>query len=97
MSQPLLVVRWKNSEGLWKVCALVRVLWSMECDDGSLQLGLDTDGLASGIDVGGGERGGGEVRVAAAHGVGDEAGKDGCGAGNGRHFGGCVCRWVGGW
>ena len=45
-----------------------------------LQLGLDTDGLASGVNVGGGERGGGEVRVAAAHGVGggsaggDEAG-----------------------
>ena len=63
------------------------------CDGRSLQLGLDTNGLASGVNVGGGERGGGEVRVAAAHGVGggsaggDEAGEDGCGAGDGRHFG----------
>lgn len=64
-----------------------------ECDDVCLQLGLDTNGLASGVNVGGGERGGREVRVAAAHGVGggsaggDEAGEDGCGADDGRHFG----------
>ena len=57
-----------------------------------LQLGLDTNGLASGVNVGGGERSGGEVAVAAAHGVGggsaggDEAGEDGCGADDGRHF-----------
>ena len=63
------------------------------CDGVCLQLGLDTDGLASGIDVGGSERGSGEVRVAAAHGVGggsaggNEAGEDGCGADDGRHFG----------
>ena len=70
-----------------------------------LQLGLDTDGLASGINVGGGERGGGEVAVAAAHGVGggsaggDEAGEDGCGAGDGRHFerGLCELLVVVGW
>ena len=57
-----------------------------------LQLGLDTDGLASGVNVGGGERGGGEVAVLAAHGVGggsagdEEAGEDSDGLGDGRHF-----------
>lgn len=70
----------------------------MRCDacDKYLQLGLDTNGLASGINVGGGEGGSGEVGVAAAHGVGgggtcdDEAGEDGSGTCDGRHFGGCV-------
>jgi hypothetical protein len=58
----------------------------------SLQLGLDTNGFASGVKVGGSERGGGEVGVLAAHGVGggyaggDEASEEGCGAGDGRHF-----------
>lgn len=57
------------------------------------KLGLDTDGLASGVNIGGGERGSGEVAVLAAHSVGggsagsDEAGEDGCGADDGRHFG----------
>lgn len=67
------------------------------CDDGCLQLRLDTNGLASGVNVGGGERGSGEVAVAAAHSVGggsagsDEAGEDSCGADDGRHFERCVC------
>lgn len=67
-----------------------------------LQLGLDTDGLASGVNIGGGERGGGEVAVAAAHGVGggstggDEDGEDGCGADDGGHFV-WWCVWVVGW
>jgi hypothetical protein len=71
------------------------------CDGGCLQLGLDTNGLAGSINVGGGERGGGEVTVAAAHGVGggsaggDEAGEDGCGADDGRHFEMCVWLVVG--
>lgn len=61
-----------------------------------LQLRLDTNGLASGVKVGGGEGSSGEVAVLAAHGVGgggtgdDEAGEDGSGAGDGRHFCGCV-------
>lgn len=63
--------------------------------DRYLQLGLDTNGLASGINVGGGEGGSGEVGVVAAHGVGggstgdDEAGEDGSGADDGRHFWRC--------
>ena len=67
------------------------------CDNGCLQLGLDANGLASSVNVGGGERGSGEVAVAAAHGVGggsaggDEAGEDGSGADDGRHFERCVC------
>ena len=64
-----------------------------QCDGECLQLGLDTNSLASSVNVGGGERGSGEVAVLAAHGVGggsagsDEAGEDGCGADDGRHFG----------
>lgn len=58
-----------------------------------LQLGLgDTGGGGGGVHVGGGERGGGEVAVLAADGVGsggagdEEAGEDGDGLGDGRHF-----------
>jgi hypothetical protein len=76
-------------------------------DGGYLQLGLgDTSGGGGGVHVRGGERGGGEVAVLAAHGVGgggagdEEAGEDGDGLGDGRHFDvaccGCVCR-VGWW
>ena len=65
----------------------------------NLQLGLDTNGLASGINIGGGERSGGEVAVAVAHGVGggsagdEEAGEDSDGLGDGRHcdVGCCEC------
>jgi len=64
-----------------------------------LQLGLDTNGLASGINVGGSERGSGEVAVLAADGVGggntsgDETGEDGEGARDGRHFERCGLWW----
>jgi len=67
-----------------------------KCDGNRLQLGLDTNGFASGINVGGSERGSREVGVLAAHGVrggntgGSEAGEDGEGAGDGRHFDECV-------
>ena len=81
--------------------ALVEDSQRGKCDGGCLQLGLDTNGLASGVNVGGGERGSGEVAVAAAHGVGggsagsDKAGEDGSGADDGRHFERCV--YVGCW
>jgi hypothetical protein len=76
-----------------------------------LQLGLgDTGGRGGGVHVRGGERGGGEVAVLAAHGVGgggagdEEAGEDGDGLGDGGHFDvkscgcgcGCVCGVSGG-
>ena len=70
---------------------------AVTCDYECLQLRLDTDGFASGVNVGGGERGSREVAVVAAHGVGgcdaggDEAGEDGCGAGDGGHFDEWVC------
>ena len=62
--------------------------------DGSyLQLGLgDTSGGGGGVHVSGSERSGGVVAVLAAHGVGgsgagdEEAGEDGYGLGDGRHF-----------
>ena len=63
------------------------------------ELGLDTNGLAGGINVGGSERGSGEVAVLAADGVGggntggDETGEDGEGAGDGRHFERCGVWW----
>jgi hypothetical protein len=62
--------------------------------DGYLQLRLNTNGLASGIEIGGCEGSGAEVGVVAADGVGgcdacdQEAGEDGEGAGDGGHF--CV-------
>ena len=63
------------------------------CRGRYLQLGLgDTSGGGGGVHVRGGERGGGEVAVLAAHGVGggsagdEEAGEDSDGLGDGRHF-----------
>jgi hypothetical protein len=94
MSQPDLVVRWKNSEGLLHRLSATVLRWlTMHnvCDE-YLQLRLHTDSLASGIEISGCERSGAEVRVVAADSVGgrdtcdQEAGEDGCGAGDGRHF-----------
>jgi hypothetical protein len=65
------------------------------CDE-YLQLRLDTNSLASGIEISSGEGSGAEVWVAAADGVGgrdtcdQKAGEDGSGAGDGRHFCGGV-------
>lgn len=84
-------------------------IWDLkgECaahvDGKYLQLGLgDTSGGCGGVHVRGGERGGGEIGVLAAHGVGggsagnEEAGEDGDGLGDGRHFDVVCCGCVGG-
>jgi hypothetical protein len=103
MSQPDLVVRWKNSLGLRGDSVSNGDCAAHVGDGDCLQLGLgDAGGGGGGIHVRGGERGGGEVGVLAADGVGggsagdEEAGEDGDGLGDGGHFDVFVVSvWVG--
>jgi hypothetical protein len=63
MSQPDLVVRWKNSEGLENSLSATasQSLNLQDACDEYLQLRLNTNGLASGIEIGSSEGSGAEV------------------------------------